>query len=218
MSTVVEYNVGMPPKVRDGRDGQATRAAILDIARSQFGSHGFERTTIRSVASAAGVDPALVMHYFGNKAALFAAASRFEITFPDLSGIAPNRLADVLLPMFVEAWGPQGPFLPLLRAAATNRAAADALLTVFVGQVAPALAAVDARSCPRARCPGRLPTTRPGRGPLHPGRAAVDRHGRRTAHRLAATGARALPDGPGALTLLDDRQRPLGPPKVFFLE
>ena len=132
----------MSPKVRDGRDGQATRAAILDIARSQFGSHGFERTTIRSVASAAGVDPALVMHYFGNKAGLFAAASRFDIAFPDLSGVAPDRIADVVLPMFVAVWGPQGPFLPLLRAAATNRTAADALLEVFVGQVAPALAAV----------------------------------------------------------------------------
>ena len=47
-----------------------------------------------------------------------------------------------MLPMFVSAWGPQGPFLPLLRAAATIRTAADALLEVFVGQVAPALAAV----------------------------------------------------------------------------
>src|ERR1700722_5692117 len=116
----------MPSKAREGRDGQATRAAILDSARSQFGSHGFERTTIRSVASQAGVDPALVMHYFGSKAELFAAASRFDITFPDLSGVAPNRVVDVLLPIFVDVWGPEGPFLPLLRAAATNRAAAAA--------------------------------------------------------------------------------------------
>ena len=132
----------MPSKAREGRDGRATRAAILEIARSQFGDHGFERTTIRSVASAAGVDPALVMHYFGSKAELFAAASRFDITFPDLSDVAPDRVADVLVPLFVGAWGPQGPFLPLLRAAATNRVAADALLQVFVDQVAPALAAV----------------------------------------------------------------------------
>jgi AcrR family transcriptional regulator len=132
----------MPSKTREGRDGQATRAAILEIARSQFGDHGFERTTIRSVASAAGVDPALVMHYFGSKAELFAAASRFDITFPDLSDVAPDRVADVLVPMFVGAWGPQGPFLPLLRAAATNPVAAEALLQVFVDQVAPALAAV----------------------------------------------------------------------------
>ena len=126
------------------RDGQATRSAILDIARSQFGEHGFERTTIRSVASAAGVDPALVMHYFGSKAGLFAAVSRFEIAFPDLSAVPPDQVADVLLPLFITAWGPQGPFLPLLRAAATNRVAAEALLEVFVVQVAPALSAVVA--------------------------------------------------------------------------
>jgi AcrR family transcriptional regulator len=132
----------MPARTRDQRDGQATRATILATARSQFGNHGFERTTIRSVASAVGVDPALVMHYFGSKAELFAAASRLDIAFPDLSDIAPDRVADVLLPMFVAVWGPDGPFLPLLRAAATNKAAADALLAVFVDRVAPALAAV----------------------------------------------------------------------------
>ncbi|OBA58391.1 TetR family transcriptional regulator [Mycobacterium sp. 1100029.7] len=129
----------MPSKVRDG---EATRSTILTTARSQFGTHGFERTTIRSVASAAGVDPALVMHYFGSKAKLFAAASRFEVKFPDLSGIAPDRVADLLLPLFIGVWGPEGPLLPMLRAAATNRGAADALLAVFVDQVAPALAAV----------------------------------------------------------------------------
>jgi AcrR family transcriptional regulator len=129
----------MPSKVRDK---EATRSTILSTARSQFGTHGFERTTIRSVASAAGVDPALVMHYFGSKAELFAAASRFDVTFPDLAGIAPDRVADLLLPLFVGVWGPQGPLLPMLRAAATNRSAADALLAVFVDQVAPALAAV----------------------------------------------------------------------------
>jgi AcrR family transcriptional regulator len=131
--------IGMPVKARDG---EATRSTILATARSQFGNHGFERTTIRSIASAAGVDPALVMHYFGSKAELFAAASRFDIKFPDLSNVAADRVADVLLPMFVAVWGPDGPFLPLLRAAATNRAAADALLEVFVERVAPALAAV----------------------------------------------------------------------------
>ncbi|MFZ1178427.1 MAG: helix-turn-helix domain-containing protein, partial [Mycobacterium sp.] len=62
----------MPAKIRDGK---VTRATILDAARSQFSAHGFERTTIRSIASAAGVDPALVMHYFGSKADLFAAVS-----------------------------------------------------------------------------------------------------------------------------------------------
>jgi AcrR family transcriptional regulator len=129
----------MPAKPRDGK---ATRATILSAARAQFSARGFERTTIRSIASEAGVDPALVMHYFGSKADLFAAVSRLEVTFPDLSDVAPERMADVLVPLFVKVWDPHGSFLPLLRAAATKRTAADALLEVFVEQVAPALAAV----------------------------------------------------------------------------
>lgn len=124
------------------RDGEATKAVILATAQAQFGEQGFERTTIRSVATAAAVDPALVMHYFGNKAGLFAAATRLDIRFPDLKDVAPQDIASTVIPMFVEVWGPDGSFLPLLRAAATNRAAADALLEVFAAQVAPALAAV----------------------------------------------------------------------------
>lgn len=95
------------------------------------------------------------MHYFGSKAELFAAASRFDITFPDLSDVAPDRIADVLLPLFVSVWGPEGPFLPLLRAAATNQAAAAAMLEVFVERVAPALAtAVPDHAAERAALVG----------------------------------------------------------------
>lgn len=133
------------------RDAEATRATILTAARSQFGERGFDRTTIRSIAGAAGVDPALVMHYFGNKAQLFAEAAQLDITFPDLSAVPPDRVADVLIPLFVSVWGPHGPFLPLLRAATTNRAAADALLAVFTDKVTPALSAVTPdRSAERA--------------------------------------------------------------------
>jgi AcrR family transcriptional regulator len=55
-----------------------TEAAILQAAREQFADAGFERTTIRSVATATGVDPALVMQYYGSKEGLFAAASRWK--------------------------------------------------------------------------------------------------------------------------------------------
>ena len=54
-----------------------TEAAILDAAREQFAEAGFERTTIRGVAGQAGVDPALVMQYFGNQEGLFTAATRW---------------------------------------------------------------------------------------------------------------------------------------------
>lgn len=60
-----------------------TREAIAAAARKQFGGLGYDRTTIRAVAGEAGVDPALVSHFFGNKQQLF--LSVVELPFePDL--------------------------------------------------------------------------------------------------------------------------------------
>ncbi len=56
-----------------------TEASILDAARALFSDTGFERTTIRGVAARAGIDPALVMQYYGNKEGLFAAAARWHV-------------------------------------------------------------------------------------------------------------------------------------------
>lgn len=123
-------------------DPAATKAAILAVARRQFGQHGLDRTTIRSVAAAAGVDPALVMHYFGSKAGLFKAASRSDLEVPDLAGLAPDEVAGVLVPLFVRMWGPDGPLLPLLRAAASDPEAAAVLADAFAQRVAPRLAAL----------------------------------------------------------------------------
>ena len=54
------------------RGGGDTRQAIAGAARRQFAERGYEATTIRGIAAEAGVDPALVMHFFGSKDALFA--------------------------------------------------------------------------------------------------------------------------------------------------
>ena len=51
-----------------------TEACILQEARRLFAEEGFDRATIRAVAKRTGVDPALVMQYFGSKEELFAAA------------------------------------------------------------------------------------------------------------------------------------------------
>lgn len=51
-----------------------TRAEILAAARDAFAAEGFERSSIRRIAAAAGVDPALIHHYFGTKDKLFLAA------------------------------------------------------------------------------------------------------------------------------------------------
>jgi AcrR family transcriptional regulator len=54
--------------------GADTRGEILDAARASFAESGYGGTSIRKVAAAAGVDPALVHHYFGTKDDLFIAA------------------------------------------------------------------------------------------------------------------------------------------------
>ncbi|MGH2806360.1 MAG: TetR family transcriptional regulator [Actinomycetota bacterium] len=58
---------------RSGRRPGATRTrdAILEAARRQFGAGGYDRTSLRRIASEAGVDQALIVHFFGSKIALF---------------------------------------------------------------------------------------------------------------------------------------------------
>ena len=59
--------------------GSDTRERILASARDMFARNGIGNTSIRAVAAAAGVDSALVHHYFGTKEQLFAAAVRIPI-------------------------------------------------------------------------------------------------------------------------------------------
>lgn len=58
------------------KDGQATRAAIIDAARELFVARGYEGATVRAIAERAGCNAALVTRYFGGKAALFAVVAR----------------------------------------------------------------------------------------------------------------------------------------------
>ena len=62
-----------------GTGSESTRQAILDAARASFLANGFARTTIRSVARTAGVDPALVSYYFGTKGDLFGASMNLQV-------------------------------------------------------------------------------------------------------------------------------------------
>ena len=64
----------MPPRGRRPVGGTDTREQILTAAGELFSELGFERTTMRGVASRADVDPALIHHYFVNKEGLLAAA------------------------------------------------------------------------------------------------------------------------------------------------
>lgn len=123
------------------RSAPATRAAILDAARARFGADGFDRVTVREIAADVGVDPAMVIRYFGSKDALFTEAAEFDLELPDLTGVAPEDLADALVPRFFAVWEDSAGFLSLLRAATTSKVAADKMLELFTRQVSPALAA-----------------------------------------------------------------------------
>ncbi|WP_284740039.1 TetR/AcrR family transcriptional regulator [Amycolatopsis sp. RTGN1] len=130
------------------RSAPATRAAILDAARTRFGAQGFDRVRLRDVAADVGVDPAMVIRYFGTKEGLFAAAAEFELNLPDLTGVSAENLGHVLMPRFFGVWEDDAGFLSLLRAATTSEAAAAKMLELFTGQVAPAVAAVVADRAP----------------------------------------------------------------------
>src|SRR5436309_13182244 len=75
MSTVVGQDGfpvpegGVVPQNRKptGRRSDRTKAAILAAARKHFAASGYERATIRAIAADAGIDPAMVMRYFGDK-------------------------------------------------------------------------------------------------------------------------------------------------------
>lgn len=124
------------------RSAPGTRAAILAAARARFAAEGYERTTLRAVAGDVGVDPAMVIRYFGCKEALFAAAADLAPRLPDLTGLTPEQVPDVLLPHFFTVWEDDGSFLALLRASVTSTTAAAAMREVFATRVAPALSVV----------------------------------------------------------------------------
>ena len=148
------------------RNAADTRADILAAARLRFGTDGYERTTLRAVAADVGVDPALVIRYFGSKQDLFAAAAEFTLDLPDLTEVDPDKIADALLPRFFAVWEHDTTFVALLRAAMTSPTAADTMRMVFATQVAPTLAADHARSPRAARRPDGCVHHRLGHHPL----------------------------------------------------
>ena len=74
---------------------ERTKARILAAARQLFAERGYDRTTIRAVAAAAGVDPGLVIHYYGSKDQLFQQAAYLAPDQP-ISG-TPQQVAELLL-------------------------------------------------------------------------------------------------------------------------
>jgi len=123
-----------------------TRDAILAVARRRFALRGYDATSVRDIATAANVDPALVIHYFGTKEGLFAAATGL----PDgLAGLLEN-LATLPLhdfaPALVRAYlqlidsdGSRNAILALVRSAVSNEKAAATLREFLTTQLLPVI-------------------------------------------------------------------------------
>ena len=94
------------PGRRPGNSG--ARDDILASARELFADNGFDKTTVRAVAARAGVDPALVHHYFGTKLQLFTASIALPVDPRDVLApvyaAPPEDLGRALVTALLGVW------------------------------------------------------------------------------------------------------------------
>ncbi|MDA8368749.1 MAG: TetR family transcriptional regulator [Nocardiopsaceae bacterium] len=108
-----------------------TREQILEAAREQFAESGYSGATVRGIARSAGVDPALVHHFFGSKDQVFIEAMRLPynpaaIVRRIIAGTDGDRAVSIVR-YVLDVWDrpeTQTPMLALLRSAANNDHAA----------------------------------------------------------------------------------------------
>ncbi|MFG2194766.1 TetR family transcriptional regulator [Streptomyces sp. NPDC048639] len=122
------------PARTDAGTGPGARERILAAARTEFAAHGYDKTSIRGIAKAADVDPALVHHYFGTKEQVFGAA--VEVSFepalfvPDVLAEGSEGVGERLARFFFGVWEnpvTRAPLLAVIRSALTHEAAAGVL-------------------------------------------------------------------------------------------
>ncbi|OKK05821.1 TetR family transcriptional regulator [Streptomyces sp. CB03234] len=133
------------------RRSDTTRAAILEAARERFAADGYERATIRAIARDAGIDPSMVMRYYGNKEGLFAAASEIDLRLPPLGALPAQHIGAVLVTHFLDRWEQDDVLTGVLRVGVTNAAGAERMRAVFKAQLGPIAAGVcpDPADAPR---------------------------------------------------------------------
>ncbi|HEV8558173.1 MAG TPA: TetR family transcriptional regulator [Actinophytocola sp.] len=139
------------------RPGQTeTREDILAAARNQFGERGYDGATIRGIAAEAGVNPALVHHFFGSKEQVFAAALDLPIDPAAVLAVVldgpRDSVGERILRLFISLWrepATRTPFLALVRSVSTNAQAA-AMMRQFIERVMLARVA-DALGVPKLR-------------------------------------------------------------------
>ncbi|WP_345800284.1 TetR family transcriptional regulator [Microbacterium sp. AZCO] len=151
-----EYAVPTPRRRGRPRGGESgTRDRILTSAVEEFGEHGYDSATIRGIATRAGVDSALVHHYFGTKADLFAEAvgapMRPDVDVPAILAGPRDELGEHIVRYVLEAWerpDVRKRGVVLLRSALGNRFATPLLASFLsrelLGRIAAELDVPDA--------------------------------------------------------------------------
>jgi AcrR family transcriptional regulator len=130
---------GRPPRT----ESADTRDRILTAAREEFSERGYEKTSVRGIAKAAGVDSALVHHYFGTKEQVFEAAVAVAFA-PALD--APKAVAEGSMDAVGErltrfvfgVWEnptTRAPLLAILRSAVNNETAAAVFRRLVASQL-----------------------------------------------------------------------------------
>ncbi|MEC3980051.1 TetR/AcrR family transcriptional regulator [Amycolatopsis sp. H20-H5] len=142
------------------RPGQTeTREKILDAARRRFAELGYDGATVRGIAADAGVNAALLHHFFGTKQQLFTATMNLPVDPAVLVGVildGPEELlGERLVRAFLGIWGEAAsrePFLAMIRSATTNEQVATMMRQFIDKAVFQQVAA--ARGVPKVRVAG----------------------------------------------------------------
>ncbi|MFF1452823.1 TetR family transcriptional regulator [Streptomyces sp. NPDC058274] len=121
----------------------ATRDVILAAAREEFSARGYEKTSVRGIAKTAGVDSALVHHYFGTKENVFEAAieGAFAPALEAPNAIENGSLDDVgerLTRFIFGIWenpSTRTPLLAIVRSAVNNETAAAVFRRLIAAQL-----------------------------------------------------------------------------------
>ncbi len=124
---------------RTGRrpGNQDTRTAILAAARKAFAERGYDKASIRQIATSAGVDPALVHHYFGSKDQLFLEMMELPVNpnefLPQVLGGGVDAVGERLVRTFLTVWdSPAGTTAAALMRSAVSHDWSARMLREFI--------------------------------------------------------------------------------------
>lgn len=139
-----------------------TRDEILAAARGRFADRGYDATSLRSIASEAGVDPALVIHYFGSKERLFVEAtgmpSELPALFRRLAGLEVRERLETLVRGYIrfsDSDDSRNAMIALVRSAMSSEKAATMLREFMTAEMLPVVAGLpEGSSAGSSAAPG----------------------------------------------------------------